>query len=127
MRSSIKLSFQSVLIIKAGNQKGLRALLKLILRLKMTILMVPSSIIMMHLTTLSVSALVDTNLHISGQATQTTVLRHPLPSGVDTLALRNRFGTLCACNGKLLKSSLCTYNSKLLKSSLCTGVLICGD
>jgi hypothetical protein len=111
----MRLSFRSVLIIKAGNQKGLRALLKLILRLKTTILMIPSSMTMMHLTTLSVGALVDTNLHKSGRATRTTVLCHSLPPGVKALALRNRIGTLCA------------LNEKLLQSSRCAGVLGCGD
>jgi hypothetical protein len=89
MHSLIKLSSLSVLIIKAGNQKGLRALLRLILSLKMTILMVLSLITMMHLTTLNIGALINTNLHISGRAMQITVLRHPLSLGVIALALCN--------------------------------------
>jgi hypothetical protein len=115
MHSLMKLSSLSVLIIKVGNQKGLRALLRLILSLKMTILMVLSLMTMMHLTTLNVDALIDTNLHINGQAMQITVLRHLFPLGVVALALRNRFKILC------------TYNGKLLQSSPCIGVLGCED
>jgi hypothetical protein len=105
----------NALIIKAENQNSLKALLRLILSLKTTILIVPSLMTMMHLTTLNIGALVNTNLHISGQATQMTVLRHPLPLEVVALALCNQFGTLC------------TFNGKLLLSSPCTGVLGCRD
>jgi hypothetical protein len=115
MHSSMNPFSQSVLITKAGNQKGLRALLRLILSLKTTISIVQSSITMMHLMTLSISALIDMNLYISGQATQTTVLRHSLLLEVVALALRNRFGTPY------------TYHSKLLRSSLCVRVLRCED
>jgi hypothetical protein len=107
MRSSMRLSFQSVLTTKAGNQKGPKALLRLVLSLNTTILMVPSSITMMHLTILNVGALVITNLHISSRAMRTTVLHLPLLLEMDALALRNQFRTLCAHNGKLLQSSLC--------------------
>jgi hypothetical protein len=85
----MRLYFQNVLITKAENQKGLKALLRLILSLKTTIPMVLSSTTMMHLTILNVGALVYTTLHTSGQATRMTVLHHPLPLGVDALALRN--------------------------------------
>jgi hypothetical protein len=61
----MKRSSISVLITKAENQKGPRALLRLILSLKTIILIVPSSTTMMHLMILNVGAFVDTNLHIS--------------------------------------------------------------
>jgi hypothetical protein len=107
MRSLMRLSFLSVLTIKAGNKKGLRALLRLSLSFKMTIPMVPSLTTMMHLITLNVGTLVNTNLYISGRAMQTIVLCHPLPLEVVALALHNRFRILCTHNGKLLQSNPC--------------------
>jgi hypothetical protein len=77
------------------------------LSLRAAILMVPSSMTMMHLTILNVGALATTNLHKSSRATRTMVLCLPLSLEVDALALCNRFGTLCAHNGKLLWGSLC--------------------